>query len=317
MKKIITLLFLSFLSLGLYAQTDPILVIDGVNTTFKAGVSLPYWLKAGQTVALGANSLSVSAIEFKADSSQLKFNRAVIITSSVTVPSGMVWKLEAIGLALNSSTGSGGTALNYGPQLSNNGVLSLFQSPKEFTTPGLHNWVVPPGITNICVELWGAGGNGGTSTTTFQTRGGAGGGGGAYGYECLTVVPGTSYSLYVGTGGGDTAKGYSSFSNLFKAYAGKNASGGTPGVGGTVNTSFGLTGATGDVSPTGTTGVGGKGGDSPNGGFGGAAGTFGGVGGGGGGGLYPGGGGGGNFNGGQYNSSAAGGGANGKVVISW
>jgi hypothetical protein len=315
MKNIVLFILMHFITLGVFAQGDPVLIIDGVNTTFKAGVSLPYWMKSGQTIDLGTNALSVSAIEFKADSSVLKFNRAVIINGAMTVPAGMVWKLEAIGLASNTSSGSGGsTGTTYGPQLSNNGVLSLFQSPKEFTIPGQHSWMVPPGVTRICVELWGAGGNGGTTAVAMAAaRGGSGGGSGAYGYECLNVVPGTIYNLIVGAGGGDTLTGFSSFSTLFKAYAGKNASGVIPGVGGTANMSYTQSGYSGLASPIGNTGVGGRGADAPNGGFGGKPSIYGNAYSG----TYPGGGGGGSFNGGTYNNMSAGFGADGKVVISW
>jgi hypothetical protein len=321
MKNTFLFILINLFILRVFAQNDPVLVIDGVNTTFKAGISLPYWLKAGQTVAVGANALSISALEFKADSTQLKFNRSLIITTTLTVPAGMVWKLEGIGLAMNTSgSSSSGNSTSYGPQLSNNGVLSIFKSPKEFTVPGAHSWTVPPGITNICVELWGAGGNGGSTPVYMSAgRGGAGGGSGAYGYECITVVPGTNYTLVVGTAGGDTINGFSSFSNLFKAQAGKNANGLVPGAGGTANTSYSLTGITGGLSPQGNTGVGGKGADAPNGGYGGVGGYAANYGGGGGGGSggFPGGGGGGSYNGGTYNSAGAGGGADGKVVISW
>lgn len=315
MKNTFLFILINFFILRVFAQNDPVLVIDGVNTTFKAGISLPYWLKAGQTVAVGANALSISALEFKADSTQLKFNRSLIITTTLTVPAGMVWKLEAIGLALNTSgSSSSGNSTSYGPQLSNNGVLSIFKSPKEFTVPGAHSWTVPPGITNICVELWGAGGNGGSITVFTAGQGGAGGGSGAYGYECITVVPGTNYTLVVGAAGGDSINGFSSFSNLFKAQAGKNANGLVPGAGGTANTSYSLTGVTGELSPQGNTGVGvgGKGADAPNGGYGGVGGYFPYAGSGGG---FPGGGGGGSP--GSTSSNGPGSGADGKVVISW
>lgn len=63
-------------------------------------------------------------------------------------------------------------------------------------------WVCPAGVTSVKVECWGGGGNGGTRSTTGS---GGGGGGGAYAKKnALTVSPGTSYTVNVGSAGGDS-----------------------------------------------------------------------------------------------------------------
>ena len=53
-------------------------------------------------------------------------------------------------------------------------------------------WIVPEGVNNICVELWGGGGAGGTHS---------GGGGGGYIRGNFSVVPGNVINMVVGLGG--------------------------------------------------------------------------------------------------------------------
>ncbi|MEI6821286.1 MAG: hypothetical protein WCL51_05090, partial [Bacteroidota bacterium] len=69
----------------------------------------------------------------------------------------------------------------------------------SFTTTGNSTWVCPTGVTSVVVECIGAGGGGGG--TSAATTGGSGGAGGSYSKSVLTVVPGTTYYLTVGTGG--------------------------------------------------------------------------------------------------------------------
>src|SRR3990167_2739364 len=68
------------------------------------------------------------------------------------------------------------------------------------TTPGASSWTVPVGVTSVKVEA--IGGGGGSSW-------GSGGGGGAYALASnISVTPGSSISVSVGTGGiGGTARG--------------------------------------------------------------------------------------------------------------
>jgi hypothetical protein len=61
------------------------------------------------------------------------------------------------------------------------------------TTSGANqSWLVPPGITNITVEIWGAGGTGGTHS---------GGGGGGYAKGNFVVDPGKAINFVIGLGG--------------------------------------------------------------------------------------------------------------------
>jgi len=71
-------------------------------------------------------------------------------------------------------------------------------SPETFTTTGSFN--APTGIYAVDAECWGGGGGGGGSTNANKV--GSGGGGGAYSKATsISVTPGQSYTVTVGTGG--------------------------------------------------------------------------------------------------------------------
>lgn len=76
---------------------------------------------------------------------------------------------------------------------------------REFTTSA--TWRVPPGVTHIIVELWGAGGGGGAGSSAIVTGsqgaggGGGGGGSGSYVRASLAVTPGETLTIRVGDAG--------------------------------------------------------------------------------------------------------------------
>ncbi len=161
-------------------------------------------------------------------------------------------------------------------------TINLYsQTTSPFTSNG--TFIVPAGVTSILVECVGAGG-GGSSLTANNARGG-GGGGGAFASSVLSVIPGTSYSVVVGSGGlANTSGGSSSFgSNLVLAAGGTGGvnNNSTAGAGGTIAASIGTTrypggnGANGGTTYSGGGGGGagttGAGGNAPTA----AAGTFG------------------------------------------
>lgn len=87
------------------------------------------------------------------------------------------------------------------------------------------NWVCPAGVTRVKAFVVGGGGGGGGTWANAQSAGG--GGGGAIAIAYLTVVPGTSYAITIGSGGaGGTSSGNgsnggtSSFSTLLTARGG-------------------------------------------------------------------------------------------------
>ena len=294
MKKNILLIIAILFSFSVFAQNQPVLAIDGVNTTFQSGLSLPYWLKAGQTLNVVANASSVSIMEFTADSSTLKYSRVISLNSLQTVPSGKVWKIEAIGTAP-----IGGTV-----EFTSTSMPTIFTSPKTYNTAGTYSWTVPPNVTSICVEVWGGGGSGGTGYYNQYYQGGGGGGGG-YGYQCFSVIPGTTYTVTVGG-----ASGTSSLGTLISATGGTNGTDantllpGYGGVGGNSTAMFNLTGANGNTGGSSYGNYAGTGGAGANGGAGAinssASGTA------------PGGGGSGGSIGGNVGT-----GAPGKVIIYW
>ncbi|HEY7791513.1 MAG TPA: IPT/TIG domain-containing protein [Vicinamibacterales bacterium] len=60
-------------------------------------------------------------------------------------------------------------------------------------------FVVPAGVTQIQVELWGGGGGGGGGNASYASAGG--GGGGAYVRVVLNVIPGQIFQINLGSGG--------------------------------------------------------------------------------------------------------------------
>lgn len=84
------------------------------------------------------------------------------------------------------------------------------QVVQEFDSPGTHSFTVPAGVTQITVEVWGAGGRGG-DTAGNGRRNAGGGGGGAYARSTLVVTPGTTLTLRVGQGGNSSAPGEASW----------------------------------------------------------------------------------------------------------
>ena len=71
-------------------------------------------------------------------------------------------------------------------------------SPLIFATSGPYTFKVPAGVTSIKVECWGGGGSSGNNTTG---RAKGGGGGGAFTGGILTVLPGSTLSIVVGSRG--------------------------------------------------------------------------------------------------------------------
>jgi len=77
-------------------------------------------------------------------------------------------------------------------------------------TGSTQTFTAPAGVTSITVAAWGGGGRGGSSTggNTSET---GGGGGGAYSLKVTTVVPGTTYNVFVGAGSTSTSAGGDSY----------------------------------------------------------------------------------------------------------
>jgi hypothetical protein len=72
-----------------------------------------------------------------------------------------------------------------------------------FKTGGSSSFIVPAGVNCITFELWGAGAAGGARCCCDCYHQGFPGGPGSYTAVTMPTVPGTTYTLNVGTGGGN------------------------------------------------------------------------------------------------------------------
>jgi hypothetical protein len=98
-------------------------------------------------------------------------------------------------------TGQPGSTGPAGPQGPTGQSLGGLNGMAVFSTAGTHTFVVPSNITNLLVEVVGAGGGGGSGTGGFTSNFGGQGGGGGYAKGVLAVTPGATYTLVVGAGG--------------------------------------------------------------------------------------------------------------------
>ena len=111
-----------------------------------------------------------------------------------------------------------------------------FIAPTAGTNSGLgyytFNWVAPPGVTSVNVVCIG-GGAGGGSNNGISVGGGGGGGGGLGWKNNIPVVPGTTYTVQVGSGGtgGGGAGGDTWFINSTTVKGGGGSSGNNGGSG--------------------------------------------------------------------------------------
>jgi hypothetical protein len=298
---LLAILLLIMLNNSLLSQCKPKIKIDNTEVIADMdevyGLHLPYWLKTGQTLAIGSNVSKISVIEFTVDGTTQSLNFSQVLninsTSPQTVPANKVWKIESIAKIY---TPSNYTSITY-------------------SSPGTYTFIAPSCAENICIEIWGAGGGGGqpacdpvcnNCNPTCIMRSG-GGGGGAFGTQCYSVSPNQTLTIVVGQGGGQSSGGSnSSVSGGSISITANGGNGGGNSIWGIVNGEDiialgGISNATSNSPGGNSNGV--RGGSGGNGGVGGGANTNG---------IYPGDGG-----GGASVNGPGGTGANGKVVIKW
>lgn len=150
------------------------------------------------------------------------------------------------------------------------------------TTTGSSTWTVPAGVTSLQVECIGGGAGGYTQSVSDY---GAGGGAGAYAKtNAVSVTPGQTVYLFVGTGGAANTAGADTWANKTANTAPASTTDGALAKGGAAATSTGTVGGAGGAAAScvgNTSSSGGSGGDcsSPSaiggGGGGGAAGPSG------------------------------------------
>ena len=118
------------------------------------------------------------------------------------------------------------------------------QNTDVLTTNG--TWTVPNCVTTISVQVWGAGGGGGGEGLN---GGSSGGGGGGYSASAITVTPGTTYSVTIGTGGaagsGLNSNGSTGGNSWFESATTVEANGGKGGIAGNAGAGAGAGGAVG------------------------------------------------------------------------
>jgi len=85
----------------------------------------------------------------------------------------------------------------------NTGDVQPKEGQQEYSEGGTYSWVCPDGVYHVAVVAVGAGGAGsGYNAFSGQYEEGNGGGGGGLGYNNdVSVTPGNSYTVVVGTGG--------------------------------------------------------------------------------------------------------------------
>src|SRR5258708_2987170 len=103
----------------------------------------------------------------------------------------------------------------------------------------------PPGVVSVQLQLWGA--RRAPATPPIGNAGASGGGGGGYTLSTVSVTPGQSYTIVVGSGGGPTygGTGAGDASSAFGQYAWSGSGAGNSGLGGSGGTTTGGRGATG------------------------------------------------------------------------
>jgi hypothetical protein len=225
---------------------------------------------AGNQGSTGADGTGITNTQILNDSLIVTYN------NSQTQNAG---KVKTTYIAGNGISISGDTISSSSNSLSNAPNLTG-RTNIGFASSG--TWTCPAGVTQIIVQLWGAGGGGGSGSAGYTTGsgpvgcvqicgsigslpyGGNGGVGGNGGYlrDFVSVVPGQTYSIIVGIGGAGgnspscntisfnpgnigTAGGLTSFGGLLSAPGGTGGQGGTSFLGGCQN---GASGSNGSIS---------------------------------------------------------------------
>jgi len=160
----------------------------------------------------------------------------------------------------------------------NNIDLSSPTTIRSYTTTGSSTWIAPVGVTSVNHLVVAGGGAGGSAGPTMYDGAGGGGGAGGFANGSLVIVPGTAYTLTVGTGGtGATGRtvGANGSNSVFATITAIGGGGGGGGANITSGRSGGSGGggANGGLAGTGTVGQGNDGGyygGSPGNGGGGA-----------------------------------------------
>ena len=125
---------------------------------------------------------------------------------------------------------SSGNGNNWTP---NNIDLSSPTTIRSYTTTGSSTWIAPLGVTAVNYLVVAGGGAGGSAGPTMYDSGSGGGGAGGVANGSLVIVPGTSYTLTVGTAGAGTSgrtRGANGSNSVFATITAIGGGGGAPGI---------------------------------------------------------------------------------------
>ncbi|MCC6934683.1 MAG: hypothetical protein IT406_03305, partial [Candidatus Yanofskybacteria bacterium] len=294
---------------------------NGQNITGLNNLTLAFGSASGvfEALTLKATTIGGDGVLTLAPTTRTQITGAASISTNFEV-SGYASASQVLGAGLRdcddvnqkllwTASGSSAGKFSCGYDQSANNV-------QVFTAGAAQTWTRPASVSQVYVEVWGAGGGGRTAGANAC---GGGGGGGGYSAGLVTVTG--NATVNVGTGGGaNTTGGNSSFAGTTTPTGNGGSSpaaGGAGGAGGAASGgTINITGGSGATVSQTDGCMGGVGGGSPMGGAGGGAGDGGSANGtnssiGGTAGTVPGGGGG----GGNDAAGAGGSGADGRVIV--
>jgi hypothetical protein len=165
------------------------------------GPLAPVWVSSGTlaTAGMSAYSVQLSATDDSGDA-------PTYTLASGSLPPGIT--LSSSGLLSGNATGASTTytftvnATDVNGRATTSSTFSLpvqLEAPPGgdlYQSPGTYTWTAPAGVTKVHVVAVGGGGSGAVGNT-----GNAGAGGGLGWKNNITVVPGTGYTVVVGSGG--------------------------------------------------------------------------------------------------------------------
>ena len=130
-------------------------------------------------------------------------------------------------ITVDNDPGVCGALVNYTVTTSDNCSSGSSSSITYTYTGSVETFTVPPGVTSISIEAWGASGQDFTVEQYTPSTGGLGG----YSSGDLTVTPGDVISIYVGGAGADNTPGYNGgslggYGTPSDGWAGRAGSGG-------------------------------------------------------------------------------------------
>ena len=211
--------------------TNPDNQISILENSLNVGTT-PVWVTAAGSlgnifdIERSTKTFTLSATD--ADSNSL--NYSIIsgnLPTNMTLTSGGTIQGTAVGVA-SDTTYAFTVRVSDGVNFSNRDFSITTKAPviQSFTSTGTTNWTCPSGVTKVRALVIAGGGGGGAD------RSAGGGAGGMVDHPSFTVIPGTNYSVTVGTGGGGgtgVGAGSTGVDSVFSSLTAKGGGGGGTG----------------------------------------------------------------------------------------